>query len=197
MSTGGTEGRILDAAARCFGIWGPRRTSVDVIAREAGVSKGTVYAHCESKSDLFFRAVRHTLTVWQEALGRELDPSRSAADQLVELAAMDRARVHESPLLAALFLDDEVGRMLPDWAERFEALRRFGRAHVVRVLELGIARGEFAVDVDVEATATVLQRLYLAELARERRGEGDPETTAREQAATMRLVLFGLRHPVS
>jgi AcrR family transcriptional regulator len=34
---------ILDAALRVFGQYGYRRTSMDDIAREAGIGKGTIY----------------------------------------------------------------------------------------------------------------------------------------------------------
>src|ERR1700680_865763 len=46
-------GRLLDAAARLFARFGFDKTSVDEIARAAGVSKGAVYLHWPSKDTLF------------------------------------------------------------------------------------------------------------------------------------------------
>ncbi|HEU4534093.1 MAG TPA: helix-turn-helix domain-containing protein [Polyangiaceae bacterium] len=48
--------RILAAATALFGRYGFQRTSVDQVAAEAGVAKGTVYAHFADKEALF-RAV--------------------------------------------------------------------------------------------------------------------------------------------
>ncbi|MDR3498423.1 MAG: helix-turn-helix domain containing protein [Parvibaculum sp.] len=45
--------QILDAALRLFAQFGYRRTSMDDIAREAGMAKGTVYARFESKEAIF------------------------------------------------------------------------------------------------------------------------------------------------
>lgn len=46
-------GRILDAAARLIIHYGYDKTTVSDIAREAGVSKGAIYLHWESKEALF------------------------------------------------------------------------------------------------------------------------------------------------
>lgn len=44
---------ILDAAIKLFRHYGYRRTSMEDIAREAGVAKGTLYLYFESKDQLF------------------------------------------------------------------------------------------------------------------------------------------------
>ncbi len=40
---GSTEERVLDAVVACAGRWGIAKTTVDDVAREAGVSRATVY----------------------------------------------------------------------------------------------------------------------------------------------------------
>jgi TetR/AcrR family transcriptional regulator, regulator of autoinduction and epiphytic fitness len=44
---------ILDAALRVFGQYGYRRTSIDDIAREADIGKGTIYLSFASKDEVF------------------------------------------------------------------------------------------------------------------------------------------------
>lgn len=48
---------LLDAAAALLVRWGYRKTSLDDVAREAGVGKGTIYLHWKDKSDLFRAAI--------------------------------------------------------------------------------------------------------------------------------------------
>jgi AcrR family transcriptional regulator len=45
--------RILDAAQNLFVRYGVKRTSIDEVAREAGIAKGTVYLSFKSKAELF------------------------------------------------------------------------------------------------------------------------------------------------
>ena len=45
--------RILDAASELLQRWGYKKTTVDDIARQAGVAKGTIYLHWKNKEELF------------------------------------------------------------------------------------------------------------------------------------------------
>ena len=48
---------ILDTAAVLLVRWGYRKTTVDDVAREAGVAKGTIYLHWKDKNELFRAAL--------------------------------------------------------------------------------------------------------------------------------------------
>src|SRR3954471_13529952 len=48
---------ILDTAAILLLRWGFRKTTVDDVARAAGVAKGTIYLHWKDKNELFLAAV--------------------------------------------------------------------------------------------------------------------------------------------
>ena len=63
---------IFDAALELFGRYGYRRTSIDDIARAAGVAKGTVYLYVENKEALF-------RTLAQSLLDAVLSNARAAA----------------------------------------------------------------------------------------------------------------------
>ncbi len=51
-SSGEKRARILAAAERLYLRYGIRRTSIDDVAREAGIAKGTVYLYYDSKESL-------------------------------------------------------------------------------------------------------------------------------------------------
>ncbi|HYG66302.1 MAG TPA: helix-turn-helix domain-containing protein, partial [Anaeromyxobacteraceae bacterium] len=77
---------ILTAATDSFARFGFRKTSIEDVAKRAGVGKGTVYLHFESKEALFAAAVRR---VWGQAVAE------------VE-AAVERARTPEAKVRAFL-----------------------------------------------------------------------------------------------
>jgi TetR/AcrR family transcriptional regulator, mexJK operon transcriptional repressor len=54
--------QILQAAGKLFVTQGFETTTMDAIAREAGVSKATVYAHAKNKQDLFAAIVSGVAT---------------------------------------------------------------------------------------------------------------------------------------
>jgi len=76
---------ILDAALRVFGQYGYRRTSVDDIAREAGIAKGTVYLSFASKEEVF-QALAQRLA--QQMLTGAEAASRAPGTTAEKLAAM-------------------------------------------------------------------------------------------------------------
>ena len=82
--------------------------------------------------------------------------------------------------------------LLPDWADRFEELRALGQKHVVEVLELGIRQGVFAPDLDVAATARVLQDMQVAGTLLGHRTKASHAEVRRQQLAAVRLVMKGL-----
>src|ERR1700749_3059887 len=55
---------ILSAATRLFARFGFKKTSVDQIAKDAGVAKGTVYLAADTKEDLFYQAVHRELRAY-------------------------------------------------------------------------------------------------------------------------------------
>lgn len=73
---------VLEAARRVFLARGYASATVDVIAEEAGFSKGVVYSQFESKADMFLALLEARITeraVQNERLAEQLDGQQLAA----------------------------------------------------------------------------------------------------------------------
>lgn len=73
----GTRERILDVAKTCFARYGFNGTSVDRIARQAGVSKGALYWHFPGKFEIY-RAVMEAQAL---ELSRFFEPASALAGE--------------------------------------------------------------------------------------------------------------------
>ena len=51
--------RILEAAAALITRWGYKKTTIDDIAKQAGVAKGTIYLHWKTREELFKAVILH------------------------------------------------------------------------------------------------------------------------------------------
>jgi TetR/AcrR family acrAB operon transcriptional repressor len=71
----GTRSRILDAAERVFSEHGVSRTSLEDIARAAGVTRGAIYWHFKDKSDLFAAMVNRVTLPMEAMVARSSDES--------------------------------------------------------------------------------------------------------------------------
>ena len=180
---------ILLEAARAFARFGFKKASIDEIAREAGVGKGTVYLAAESKEDLFYQVLHREMRAWQSECSRVIDPRLPADELLVRLLEAAKGYLDNHPLLRDL-LFGETARALPSWRGRFDELRALGRTNVAEVLRIGVRQGMFDPSLDVDAAAAVLQDFHLSAQVLYGR---DAQTFAARQAAGMGIVLNGLR----
>ena len=183
---------ILNAATKSFTRHGFKKTSVDDIARGAGVAKGTVYLACESKEELFYQVVHREVRAWVADSARLIDPRVTADDLLARVAIGSVEYLNGHPLVRDL-LFRELHRSLPDWAERLDELRVLGRANVIEIVRLGIKQGVFRDDLDVEQVATLLQDIQLATYMFHNQERGRAERHARRLIAGLDLILNGLR----
>jgi AcrR family transcriptional regulator len=152
--------RVLDAAAELLQRWGFQKVTIDEVARQAGIGKGTVYLHFPTKEALF-------LTVLLRAEWRSIlpvidriadDPAEALPSRIMRFAYL---AVAEDPVLRALFLGDAeiLGRLTheaaqtlgPIAAERDRALR----AHLEVLREVGCLRTDLDVDAQVEVMEAV------------------------------------------
>jgi len=51
--------KILDTSCQLFGEYGYDKTSMNMIYKEAGVAKGSIYYHFKNKKQLFLETIRH------------------------------------------------------------------------------------------------------------------------------------------
>jgi TetR/AcrR family transcriptional repressor of mexJK operon len=108
--------QIRDAAARLFRQQGYGAVSMDAIAREAGVSKATIYAHFADKAELFAALMTSECEQWRQVAMIDGE----ASDLRGTLTSFGRAYIEflVLPRIAAGF------RMVVGEANRFPELGR-------------------------------------------------------------------------
>ena len=77
---------ILAVAAKCFRERGYGATSIDEVARGVGATKGRVYYHFKSKSDLFAAVFRSGMTMLSDAIDPVCRLDLPAAEKLRRMA---------------------------------------------------------------------------------------------------------------
>lgn len=135
-----TDRRILEAAGACFSERGYAGTSMEAIARRAGVGKPALYLRYRGKAQLMFELTMYAATA------DPLPDTGSIVDDLVEMLTRLAASLEGPP--RAVFAD-RIGAMIGD-PEFFNEVweRQAGPvAHEVHGLWLrAVERGEIASD---------------------------------------------------
>ncbi|MED2257047.1 TetR/AcrR family transcriptional regulator [Brevibacillus parabrevis] len=58
--------KIMNAAVKVFAQHGYDKASIDLLAKEAGYTKGTFYLHFKSKEDFFLEFMDHKLSIYKQ-----------------------------------------------------------------------------------------------------------------------------------
>jgi AcrR family transcriptional regulator len=112
--------RILDAASRLMTHYGYDKTTMDDIAREAGVSKGALYLVWSGKEALFDALLKHEMKrLLLDLRARiEADP---IGGTLPALYGHTLLALQNNPLMSALYTRD--GRVLGEFVHRQDSHR--------------------------------------------------------------------------
>src|SRR6266705_648015 len=107
--------RILDAAAELILRWGYKKTTIDDIAKQAVVAKGTIYLHWKTREDLFLALMtREGLKVTEDIKQRiASDPEGSTLRGFVKHSTL---ALIQNSLMKAMYLNDT--EMLGELASR-------------------------------------------------------------------------------
>lgn len=114
--------RILDALATLIARWGYGKTTVDDVAREAGVAKGTVYLHWPTKEAMLHALIAREERAWAALVAERMaaDPRGGALSSLYYHALM---LYEENPLLRALHTMDR--DILGEWTRLPQSRDRY------------------------------------------------------------------------
>jgi AcrR family transcriptional regulator len=185
---------ILDAALSLFGRYGYRRTSIDDIAREAGIAKGTLYLSFASKDEVF-------LAVGQSLAERMLAGAETARQQ--PGTAQDRLTAMAIAWYGTYF--DTVCNS-PHAAELMDAKHRLGAEVITRaagryrkLLRDTVADADAAGELDLQAAGISADTAADLLIAAGRGLQADATTSAayrRHLHALVRVLTIGLRPAV-
>lgn len=151
------EQRILDAAADLIAHFGYDKTTVDDIARKAGVSKGAIYLHFKSKDDLFEGLlVREMMAYHERWLDRiEADPKGGTIGGMYKNVLY---ALSASDFMAAMFRQDNhvLGSYLRKPDNFFRRQNQGARYEFVKMMQ---DAGSMREDIDAKVVAHIMNML--------------------------------------
>ena len=130
---------LKETAIDCFSRFGYQGTSIDRIAREAGVTKGAIYYHYKDKSDLLSAAVADRVAEFEDrvqnacrGVGAEESLRRVVAVCVEHAVSDDRPRFAIKLMVEAIDTNDPLLDEMRGMMKRFRAFLR----NIVRNLSL-------------------------------------------------------------
>ena len=193
---------ILQAAGQVFARKGFEPATLEAVAREAGLAKGTLYLYFKNKEDLYFHTVLHMLESLQACILQQVERSVGTLDKMraIALGQFDFFLRHRDTLqLFASFSSPSLARlhkrliapMMDKWARHVQL--------IAELVEEGQRTG--ALRRDIESRDIALAFIGMTNQAAQalvRFGPaaplaGEPQETPERMADTiMRILVEGV-----
>ncbi len=151
---------IYEAALRVFARYGFRRTRVEDIADELGMTKGNLYLYVENKKDLYEKAVAHGLLRWQDMVGKSIEKIEDIEEQFLVMCRKSYTYLSRDVSLRTVLINDPSIFPLSSKEDPFYEINHASMRMLRSVLEKGIAQGRFR-EVDVDHVTELLYSIYV------------------------------------
>lgn len=179
------EELIISKARQLFFTYGLKSVSMDDLAKEAGVSKKTIYQYVSDKAELVTKVAKQFMDCHKAETVQSYNLATNAVEEVVLQAKVSLAQL--APIKYSFFHDME--KAFPDaWQMLLQHRREHLLGSITQNLKRGINEGLYRTGLDLELTPHIrLQQLQLVVLP----GAFTPFHLTMEQLM-MRLTSFYL-----
>lgn len=152
-STRRTE--LIAVAARLFSERGYHGTSMQDLGDALGIQRGSLYAHIGSKEDLLLDVVEEGADRFL-ARGAEAVELDAPASERLRSLLVGHVEIATQHLDASTVFLNEWRYLSPELRDHIQEKRDRYEAVVRRIIDDGVAAGEFRADVDIRFAATLV-----------------------------------------
>jgi AcrR family transcriptional regulator len=147
---------LMDIAIDCFARFGFHATSIDRIAKAAGLTKGAIYYHFKDKEELLFEAVKNRVSQFERRVSGDLAPLQDAVAALrhVTEVCLEHATVSNHRRFIVTLMVEALDTNARLSAQFRKMMHRF-RAFLRGIIEFGQQQGTFRADINAVTAAGV------------------------------------------
>lgn len=138
------EAEILHAARKVFGEHGFANASVDMVATEAGIAKGTLYLYFDSKESMFWEAIRARFEEMLDQTKQEMEKETGVEAKLRALVRVRFGFLKSDEQFLRMYYTEfgSLCRREGPYYASFRQIYMEGARYIAGVLEKGIAAGD-------------------------------------------------------
>ncbi len=181
---------VLAVSLSCFARFGFKKTTMEEIAGELGLTKGALYLYAANKEDLYRKAVAAALTRWQNRV-RAVVEAESEPEQQLRVMSFKAFQylAEDSELRRVLVNDPDIFPMFPA-NDPYEEVNERSREMLRSIIADGVEKAVFR-PVDIESVTWLLFSIYKMFII-DTYIVSEKEATAKLFSDAVDLVLHGL-----
>ena len=152
--------KIYEAALKVFAQYGYKRTRVEDVAAELGMTKGNLYLYVKNKRDLYEKAVAFGLLRWQSMVSKSIADIDDVVEQFIVMCKKSFTYLSRDVALRTILINDPSIFPLSRREDPFYEINRASIDLIRNILVKGIEQGKFR-EVDVDHVSELLFSIYV------------------------------------
>jgi len=165
MKRASQEGRIFDAALKLFAQYGYKKTTLEDVAGECGMTPGNIYFYVKNKKELYEKTVRNALDRWRASVAEAVANEKRAPEKFAVMAGRSFEYLSRRADIAAVLERDPDIFTLSPGEDRFRDINEGAMRIMEDILEQGIREKSFH-KMNVGHAAEFLFSVYIMFLIR-------------------------------
>jgi AcrR family transcriptional regulator len=156
-----TKNAILQAAIQLFGDKGYENTSIEQLAKVAGIGKGTVYSYFTTKRDILYAFCEDELEYIHQQLGGKSNQDDPILEQLLTFFMAEFHYITQNPEFGRLFMQEMIfPKANVQQGQQDKAIQNY-LAIIVPIITRAQERGEIRAELDPLDICGHFYALYL------------------------------------
>jgi AcrR family transcriptional regulator len=151
---------ILAVALRLFAHYGYKKTTLEDVAGELGMTKSNLYFYVTSKRDLYEKTISMAFQEWQKAVIDAVGQVDDVAEKFSIMARQSIEYLMDHNELRSIFINDPGIFTLFPSEDRFYEINMGAIRLIEDILAKGIEQGRFH-KMDVQHTAELFFSIYI------------------------------------
>jgi AcrR family transcriptional regulator len=159
MDTHTRLNQIYESALRVFALYGYHQATMEQIAGQMGMTKGSLYFYCTNKADLYNQAVAQALLKWQERVRVAVEAESDIVQKLVTLAVKSNEYLSQDDDLRTIIINDPQIQSISPSEDRYPNIGIASYGMLKQILEEGVRENKFRA-CDIEHVAGFLYSIH-------------------------------------
>ncbi len=150
---------LYGKALEIFSRYGYKKSTVEDIAREIGLTKGGIYKYVHNKLDLYEKTVSHALGKWQNRVAEAMEEEEDITQKFIVMSRKGYEYLMQDKHLRKLLINDPTVFPYSSRIVRFRDVNHRSIMLIQSLLRQGIKQKKFS-KVNIRQTSDLLYSIY-------------------------------------
>ncbi|RPH47777.1 MAG: TetR/AcrR family transcriptional regulator [Desulfobacteraceae bacterium] len=151
---------IFHAALKKFARYGFKKTTIEDVAAEVGMTKSNLYFYVVNKRDLYEQTVSNALRQWRDSVASAIEEKGGVVEKFSVMAEKSFEYLsHHKDLRSILIMDPGIFSLSPE-EDRFSEINQGAMLLIKKILMQGI-REKIFYKIDVDRISELLFSIYI------------------------------------